>query len=181
MLVVNGKSYASLDEMPPEVRQEYEQAMGLLADKDQNGVPDVFEGMMQAGNVNVQTTTITGPAQFIVDGKTYASVDDLPPEARQKYEQALPKLRQVMGDANQNGVPDVFDRMFPAQPAPPPTPAESTTDATSSSPLLDTAPTNLDDTTANYRRMLIFAGIVIVILLVALLILGALVVLPMIK
>ena len=185
MIVVNGKSYASLDEMPPEVRQEYEQALGMLADKNQNGMPDVFEGMLGTGNVNVQTPTVVGSSQFIVDGKIYSSVDELPPDARQKYEQAMtkmgPALGSLLGDANQNSMPDVFEGMFPAQSAPATTPTAPLSATVADSPLLDSTPTNSIEATPNYRGMLIFAGIVIVVLLVALLVLGAYVVLPQLK
>ncbi len=181
MIVVNGKSYSSLDEMPPEVRQEYEQAMGMLADKDQDGLPDVFEGMLGAGNVNVQTPTVVGSTQFVVDGKVYSSVDELPLDARQKYDRALGKMGPLMSDANQNGMPDIFDSMFSTQPAPSTPPAASTPATTPSRPLLDETPTDNVEATPNYRGTLIFAGIVIVVLLIVLLALGAYVLLPQIK
>jgi hypothetical protein len=43
-IVINGKEYASTDEMPPEIRAVYEEAMSVLADRDANGVPDLLEG-----------------------------------------------------------------------------------------------------------------------------------------
>ena len=43
-ITVNGKTYASVEEMPAEVRQQYERAMSMLPDRDGNGVPDVLEG-----------------------------------------------------------------------------------------------------------------------------------------
>ncbi|CAG0933719.1 hypothetical protein TFLX_03196 [Thermoflexales bacterium] len=185
MIVVNGKSYASLDEMPPEVRHEYQQAMGILADKNQNGLPDVFEGLLETGNVNVQTSTVLGSTQFIVDGKVYSNVNELPPEAWQKFEQALgkmgPALEPMMGDADQNNMPDIFDGMFAAQPAPSTPPATSTSTTAPSRPLFEATPTDNNDATPNNRGTLMFAGIVIVALLVALLVLGASGVLPMIK
>jgi hypothetical protein len=177
MIVVNGKSYASLDEMPPEVRQEYQQAMGILADKNQNGLPDVFEGLLETGNVNVQTSTVLGSTQFIVDGKVYSNMNELPPEAWQKFEQALgkmgPVLEPMMGDADQNSMPDIFDGMFAAQPAPAPPPA-----TTPSRPLFETTPEDMSSATPNYRGTLIFAGVVIVVLLIVLLALVTAVVIP---
>ena len=161
MIIVNGKSYASLDELPPDVRQQYEQAMGVLADQNQNGVPDVFEGMLNTGSAQTITST---SSQFIVDGKTYSSVDELPPEARQKYEQALPKINQAMSDANQNGVPDIFENQAAAQP-----PTRSTYAATTASPpLFEEPPTSNFDATPQYRTTLILAVIVIVVLIVML-------------
>jgi hypothetical protein len=47
-IVVNGRAYTSPAEMPPEVRRAYERMMGVFADTDQDGVPDMFEGVVSA-------------------------------------------------------------------------------------------------------------------------------------
>ena len=60
----NGKTYNSLDEMPPEARQAYEQAMALLADQDGNGLPDG-----------------THVARFVVRKTDPPAVDPAPPPA----------------------------------------------------------------------------------------------------
>ena len=52
-ITVNGQTYNSVEEMPPEVRQQYEKAMGMLADKNNNGVPDVLEGSIPPGAATV--------------------------------------------------------------------------------------------------------------------------------
>jgi hypothetical protein len=87
-IIINGKAYNSLDDMPSDVRASYEVMQNVLADKNQNGVPDIMEGAAVMQN-----------ATIIYEGKAYASVNDLPPEGRAKYEQAMAKL----ADANQNG------------------------------------------------------------------------------
>ena len=43
-IVINGKEYASADEMPPEIRALYDKATEAFADRDGNEVPDIFEG-----------------------------------------------------------------------------------------------------------------------------------------
>ena len=43
-IVINGKEYASPDEMPPEIRPLYDKAMEAFADRDGNQVPDFLEG-----------------------------------------------------------------------------------------------------------------------------------------
>lgn len=98
---VNGKTYNSLDEMPPDVRAQYESMSNLFGDKNQNGVPDIMENMLNVGTTMMQSNKI------IFEGKMYDSVDQLPPEARAKYEQAMSKL----ADANKNGVPDVLENL----------------------------------------------------------------------
>jgi len=121
VILIDGKTYHSVNEMPPEVRQQYEQAMrslgdasknrvpdafesasSLLGDKDKDGVPDVFENMTTG-------RTVANTMKVVVDGKEYNSLDSLPPEARARYEEAMGKL-----DANRNGIPDFAEEMISA-------------------------------------------------------------------
>ncbi len=99
VIVIDGKTYHSIDEMPTDIRQKYEQAMqsladsngnripdafenlNILTDKDKNGVPDVLENLT-AGNAVVNSMKI------IVDGKEFNGIENLPPEARARYEEA---------------------------------------------------------------------------------------------
>ena len=125
----NGKTYNSIEEMPPEARQAYEQALALLADKNANGLPDFMDAMLQGQPpeqvlqpLNVLTSSQT---QIIYNGQTYTSLEAMPAEARQAYQQAMGAL-----DLNANGQPDAFeaigfkDFMPVASPQPPaPTPA----------------------------------------------------------
>src|SRR5512145_1065693 len=96
----NGKNYNNLDEMPPEERQAYEMVTKLFADENQNGVPDLLENA--PANTTMQTTT------FVVDGKTYSSADEMPADARQRYQAAISKM-----DANQDDMPDWLRAMKP--------------------------------------------------------------------
>ena len=114
LIVIDGKTYKSVDEMPEDVRRKYESAMSqldknsngipdmlenlnLFADKNKDGMPDTFEGMVS----NIVTST-----KIIADGKSYNSIDELPPEVRAKYEQAMGAM-----DANRNGIPDFVEGM----------------------------------------------------------------------
>ena len=97
-IVFNGKEYSSVEEMPADVRREYEKIAGLLEDRDHDGIPDIVQRMGGTQQVTVTQTRI------VYDGKAYGSVDELPPEARQTYEEAMQKL----GDADHDGTPDVF-------------------------------------------------------------------------
>lgn len=118
LIVIDGKTYNSVDEMPEDVRKNYEQAMSgfkeinasnisgalddvknIFADKDNNGVPDVFE--------NNQAINISGGMKYVVDGQVFNSINDLPPEVRAKYEQAMGSM-----DKNQNGMPDFLEGMM---------------------------------------------------------------------
>lgn len=103
----NGQEYDSPDAMPPDVRKLYDMANSMLEDKNQNGMPDLFENMGMS-----QTPTVMHSAQYVIDGTSYASLESMPPEARQRYEQAMKRL-----DGNNNGVPDLFEAF--AQPQAP--------------------------------------------------------------
>ena len=116
-IVIGGKIYNGVDEMPEDVRQKYEEIMrkfdqnqngipdmleggNLFADNNQNGMPDAFE---ELAALAVQSK-ILASTNIQVNGQTYESLDQLPPEIRAKYEQAMSRL-----DANHNGVPDFME------------------------------------------------------------------------
>lgn len=119
LIVIDGKTYKSVDEMPEDVRAKYELAMNamkdengnlvpdafenlnVLADKDKDGMPDLFEG--------VTSMNVISGTKIIADGKEYDSLEELPTEVRAKYDQAMGTL-----DKNQNGVPDLLEGAFDA-------------------------------------------------------------------
>lgn len=123
-IVIDGKTYNSIDELPEDLRQKYEEAMrkldqnqngipdileggNLFTDQDQNGVPDAFEAIASiTGNPK-----ILNAAKILVNGQAYDNLDQLPPEVRAKYELAMSKL-----DANHNGVPDFMEGRMNLQP-----------------------------------------------------------------
>jgi hypothetical protein len=160
-IIFNGTAYNSLEEMPPEVRQAYEKTQGMFADKDQNGVPDMFEnqGAGQAASFNAVQfggQTFTDPSQMPPEAReayekamkrlaerfpnglpdffknnsalqtaiikhlqsgslSHVNLDQMPPETRELFQQAMAHLSQVMADNNQNGVPDIMEGGSAAQ------------------------------------------------------------------
>jgi hypothetical protein len=85
---VNGKTYKSVDEMPPDVRRQYEQAMQtMMADRDRNGVPDILEHPSSStGVASVGTKQFD---QISVNGKTYNRLEDVPQEFREAIQRAM--------------------------------------------------------------------------------------------
>lgn len=163
-IVIDGKTYNSVEDMPEDVRRSYEAAMrglnstspagidplqslvNIFADADKNGVPDIME--------TGQIMNVAGNMKIVVDGNTYNGVDELPPDARAKYEQAMGSM-----DNNRNGMPDFLEGMmnvsnqpvpsamtttrYPAESAPPP-----------SRPPMTVSPTITPDTTNGWMLVL---------------------------
>ncbi len=112
MIVVNGKSYSSIDDMPPEIRKIYQEIAGILADNNKNGIPDILESNSET---NIQNISINSGGATIIntDGKIFTNVSELPQEAQDKYRFAMAKLGQVFSDKNQNGIPDAVENVQP--------------------------------------------------------------------
>ncbi len=88
-ITINGQRYDSPEAMPPDVRRTYEEAMRAvgpsLASGQSGGSTQVFTGRVgeRIGASVVVNRIIT------VNNRTYGSVDELPPDVRQHYEDAL--------------------------------------------------------------------------------------------
>jgi hypothetical protein len=86
----NGQEYAGPEAMPEDVRKAYSETLVRLAeDKDQNGVPDVFEGGQPVPGI-VQ-------ASIVVNGRS-VDLDDVPEPLRALVRSGL---RSVAGDPAQ--------------------------------------------------------------------------------
>ena len=119
LIVIDGKTYKSVDEIPEDVRRSYELAMNSLKDENRNLIPDAFEDMniltdtdkhgMPDAFEGMASMKVISSTKIIADGKEYNSIEELPAEIRTKYEQAIGML-----DANRNGVPDFVEGMVNA-------------------------------------------------------------------
>jgi hypothetical protein len=171
IIVIDGKTFNSIDEMPPDIRKKYEQAMSSLRDSDNNRIPDAFEngdifadgdwdGIPDAFENMSSAATTASSMKIIIDGKEFSHIEDLPPDARARYEQAMGAM-----DANKNGIPDFVEGMF--------TSASPTTTAATGSGLerprrsspLPVNPTITPDTSNGWMIML--AGLFIFLLCAA--------------
>jgi hypothetical protein len=170
-IVVDGKTYKSVDEMPEDVRKNYESAMRAL-DKNQNGIPDMLENMNpfadknQDGMANVfedlvsfqgSTSNVISTTKITMNGQVFDSLDQLPPDVRAKYEQALGAM-----DANKNGIPDFVEGMLGSANQ---TNNVATDFGTASPPLASRQPTPVDsaiEPESSRGWMLALAGIILV-------------------
>ena len=171
IIVIDGKTYNSVDEMPPDIRQKYEQAMSSLgdassnqlpdafetmnifADKDRDGIPDVLENLT-AGDATVNSMKI------VIDGKEFDGLENLPPEAREKYEEAMGKL-----DVNRIGIPDFVEGMINTSKQNVMSISSTATEAPRRSTPLPVSPTITPDTSNGL--MLALAGLFIFLLCAA--------------
>ncbi len=116
LIVVDGKAYSSIEEMPPDIREKYELAMCLLGDADEEFIPSKFKSKKVLADQNrdgvpdmlanmVAANAVVDGMKIVFDGREFNRIEDLPPEARAHYEEAMRKL-----DANGNGIPDFVER-----------------------------------------------------------------------
>jgi hypothetical protein len=94
-ILFNGKDYPSVEAMPDDVRKLYQQAIAQLADTDHDGIPDVLQGRGDAAKtvIGIQSSSIT------VNGKTYGSIDDMPPLVRVLFDQVIRQVGRTMMNA----------------------------------------------------------------------------------
>lgn len=86
---VNGKLYASLNEVPEPDRRLYEEAAKVaLANTGGDGVADVLKGD-EPGNRLVVRTTIR------INGKTFGSLSEMPPEVRELHARTMKSVASL--------------------------------------------------------------------------------------
>jgi hypothetical protein len=123
-IIFDGRSYNSVSEIPPDVRQMYERLKKLFTDANRDGVPDVVQ---QGGIESVKElfgffkdmaqTTKSGKtwtqeqlvliqetdAGININGRTFRSVDEMPLEIRKVYDkvvsEAIPGGAEIFDDS----------------------------------------------------------------------------------
>jgi len=170
-IVIDGKAYNSVEEMPVDVRKKYEEAMriagsmpggrlpqefglpgNILADNDSDGIPDIVG--------NAQAVNLSSGMKILFDGQAYSSADELPPEVGAKYERAIAAM-----DKNRNGIPDFVEGIMnvSSKTQPPMTIATSDPSVGSRQPSpLPTTSTIEPESTGNW--MIVFALILAMVL-----------------
>lgn len=122
-IIFNGKTYNSVDEMPANERQAYEQMFQIFTDKNGNGIPDFLEGDITKNVVTAFTSNVN------YNGQVFNNLNDLPPEAREKVQKAF-EVMQRLGLAtpemaqSASAKPPAFEPAF--QPSKPLIPQEPT-------------------------------------------------------
>jgi hypothetical protein len=80
---VNGQDYGSVNDMPPEVRQAYEEALAVMRGAKHGRFLDKLGSGMRA---NVQ---MVSNAKVVFNGQEYAGVEQMPAKVRQLYQAVM--------------------------------------------------------------------------------------------
>lgn len=81
----NGQTYDGIDQMPPDVREEYLRLIAPFGDANRNGIPDALEN----GFRGAATQTLV-EERIVINGKEYRSLDEVPPDLRPIVERLRP-------------------------------------------------------------------------------------------
>lgn len=87
-ITFNGKTYNSLEEIPEQERQAYQQLTDMFVDKNGNGIPDFLEGDIVKNISNIYTAAST----IRFDGNMYNNLNELPPDVQAKVKTAFNQI-----------------------------------------------------------------------------------------
>lgn len=122
----NGQTFESLDKMPPAIRAQYEHIMETFGgDADRNGIPDSLESFRTSGGSVGTNSAAVQSQKFVVDGKVYDALEELPAELQAKITEALKNTRMNMPTVQIKSQLSV-DRSTPRSQLLPPTGANNT-------------------------------------------------------
>ena len=86
---IDGREYAGPEDMPPEVRRDYERALAMGEDSDGDGIPDFVE--MRSGEESSvgDSTEIRTSTEIVINGETFSSWDDVPEGSRRLFHRVM--------------------------------------------------------------------------------------------
>jgi hypothetical protein len=146
-IVLNGKEYNSIEEMPEDVRKTYQTVTDMFADKNQNGIPDIFEGTVPART----SATLVTETKYQYKGQVYSCLEDMPEEVRHIFEKGL-HTKVILHP----------------EPAEAPEPAPTARQPIAPMAIVQSAIGSLDDEPRRLNRKWLFAGLIVFDLLVLL-------------
>ena len=93
-IVFNGTEYDGVEAMPPDVRRAYEAALESLGKAGGETLASLLKDG-SGGGASIKATF----REIVVNGKKYDSLDEMPPDIRQSYEEAMASLAPDEGAA----------------------------------------------------------------------------------
>lgn len=123
-----GKTYRSVEEMPPEVRQAYDQAMASLngigefhsekivindkeytsADEMPPEVRQIYEEMLKSLGNSTENLSETTSTRIFFEGQEYSSVEEMPPHVRSSYEQMQGLIQESLENQEEAKVTEII-------------------------------------------------------------------------
>ena len=94
-ITINGQQYNSPDEMPPDVRALYDNAIQAMGNALPGGKPGDTTVFTTRGGL--LSTNIVVRKNITVNDKKYKSLDEMPPEVRQLAENAMQQAQGTTG------------------------------------------------------------------------------------
>lgn len=91
VITFNGNTYTDINEMPEVERRAFEEMTRMFADENGNGIPDLLEGDMVKKVLAVHASNM----DVNVNGQTYHSLEELPPDLRQSVDSAFVMLSNM--------------------------------------------------------------------------------------
>lgn len=91
-----GRQYPSLDCMPTDVRQQYENLLAALGwDTNKNGIPDFLEDEYLDALLEGKTNFSFQRKQFVAHGQAFTALEDLPDDLRGTLRNILESGKRV--------------------------------------------------------------------------------------
>jgi hypothetical protein len=89
IIIFNGKTYNSIEEMPANEKQAFDQLSTMFVDKNGNGIPDFLEGDMVQNVITAYTSSVN------INGKTFGNMNDLPDDMQARVQNAFEKMAEL--------------------------------------------------------------------------------------
>jgi outer membrane murein-binding lipoprotein Lpp len=94
----NGQEYASVDEMPADVRQGYERALSMMGGAKHGSLLTI------AGKGTSAAAPVGSVTKIVFNGQEYSSVEQMPVDVRQLYSGVMASL-----ESDRNGMSDALE------------------------------------------------------------------------
>lgn len=82
-IVINGVTYRSFDEIPQDERDKFQGMLSRFADRNLNGIPDIFE------DDDLGQFVFSSDSKIIINDQEFTSVEQLPPFIRKAFERVF--------------------------------------------------------------------------------------------
>ncbi len=88
-IIFNGKTYSSIEEMPANERQAFDQLSTMFVDKNGNGIPDFMEGDLAQNIFTAYSSNVN------INGRNFSNMNDLPEDIRARVQGAFEKMAEL--------------------------------------------------------------------------------------